>query len=68
MTEISPGFVDTDFADASITDPEVRATILKAKERLAISPDTIARATVFVIEQPADVEIGSIVVRPTAQD
>jgi NAD(P)-dependent dehydrogenase (short-subunit alcohol dehydrogenase family) len=34
VTEISPGFVDTDFADASITDPEVRATILKAKERL----------------------------------
>jgi NADP-dependent 3-hydroxy acid dehydrogenase YdfG len=68
VTEVSPGFIDTGFADASITDPEVRATILKAKERLAISPEAIARAVAFAIEQPADVEIGSIVVRPTAQD
>ncbi|TBB81106.1 oxidoreductase, partial (plasmid) [Rhizobium ruizarguesonis] len=28
----------------------------------------IARAIAFAIEQPADVEVGSIVVRPTAQD
>lgn len=40
----------------------------KRKEELAISPDAIARAIAFAIDQPEDVEIGSIVVRPTAQD
>lgn len=68
VTEISPGFVDTDFADAAIDDPAVKAAILKRKEELAISPDAIARIVAFAVEQPDDVEIGSIVVRPTAQD
>ncbi|MCJ8517359.1 NADP-dependent 3-hydroxy acid dehydrogenase YdfG [Pseudorhizobium tarimense] len=68
VTEISPGFIDTSFADATIADPQIRAAILKRKEELAISPIAIARAIAFAIEQPSDVEIGSIVVRPTAQD
>lgn len=68
VTEVSPGFIDTTFADASITDPDIRAAIRKRKEELAISPDAVARAIAFAIEQPDDVEIGSIVVRPTAQD
>ncbi|SES46770.1 SDR family oxidoreductase [Rhizobium sp. NFR03] len=68
VTEISPGFIDTSFADASIADPEIRAAILKRKKELAISPDAVARAIGFAIDQPGDVEIGSIVVRPTAQD
>lgn len=68
VTEVSPGFIDTTFADATISDPEMRAAILKRKEALAISPVAIARAIAFAIEQPDDVEIGSIVVRPTAQD
>lgn len=68
VTEISPGFIDTTFADAAIVDPDIRAVMLKRKEELAISPTAIARAIAFAIEQPSDVEIGSIVVRPTAQD
>lgn len=68
VTEISPGFIDTTFADAAVTDPDIRTAILKRKEALAISPTAIARAIAFSIEQPSDVEIGSIVVRPTAQD
>lgn len=68
VTEVSPGFIDTNFATASITDPGIRAAINKRKEEIAISPDAIARAIAFAIEQPDDVEIGSIVVRPTAQD
>lgn len=68
VTEISPGFIDTDFANASITDAATKASIEKRKKELAISPDAIARAIAFAIEQPGDVEIGSIVVRPTAQD
>ncbi|WP_113267652.1 SDR family oxidoreductase [Agrobacterium cavarae] len=68
VTEVSPGFIDTSFADSSITDPDVKAMINLQKERLAISPNAIARAIAFAIEQPEDVEIGSVVVRPTAQD
>lgn len=68
VTEVSPGFIDTSFADSSITDPDVKAMINQQKERLAISPSAIARAIAFAIEQPEDVEIGSVVVRPTAQD
>jgi NADP-dependent 3-hydroxy acid dehydrogenase YdfG len=68
VTEISPGFIDTTFADATINDPHIRAAVLKRKEELAISPNAIASAIAFAIEQPRNVEIGSIVVRPTAQD
>ena len=67
VTEVSPGFVDTEFA-ASIGDPGVRAAIEQRKREIAIGPEAIARAVAFAIEQPPDVEIGSIVVRPTAQD
>jgi NADP-dependent 3-hydroxy acid dehydrogenase YdfG len=38
------------------------------RDELAIGPDAIARAIAFAIEQPADVEVGDLVVRPTAQD
>ncbi|MBK1622171.1 hypothetical protein CKO32_01190 [Afifella marina DSM 2698] len=56
------------FADRAISDPDIKAAMNKRKEELAISPDAIARAIAFAIDQPEDVEIGSIVVRPTAQD
>ncbi len=68
VTEVSPGFIDTTFADATITDPVLKTAIRKRREALAISPDAIARAISFAIEQPDDVEISSVVVRPTAQD
>ena len=66
VTGISPGFVKTDFA-ASMTDPQVRAAIIAKMDEIAISPDAIARAIAFAIEQPQDVDVGDIVVRPTAQ-
>jgi NADP-dependent 3-hydroxy acid dehydrogenase YdfG len=66
VTIISPGFVHTDFADA-MTNPEVKAQTLAARDKIAIPPEAIARAIAFAIEQPADVDVGEIVVRPTAQ-
>jgi len=66
VTIISPGFVQTDFAE-SMTNPEVKAQIEAARDQMAISPEAIARAIAFAIEQPADVEIGELVIRPTAQ-
>jgi NADP-dependent 3-hydroxy acid dehydrogenase YdfG len=66
VTTISPGFVHTDFAEM-MTNPEVRAQTIDMRDKLAISPDAIARAIAFAIEQPADVEVGEMVIRPTAQ-
>ena len=66
VTIISPGFVRTNLAD-SMTNPAVKAQIVAAMDTMAISPDAIARAIAFAIEQPADVDVGEIIVRPTAQ-
>ncbi len=66
VTSVSPGFVHTDFG-ASVTDPQSRARTLEMRDRIAIPPDAIARAIAYAIEQPDTVDVGDIVVRPTAQ-
>ena len=66
VTVISPGFTRTNFADA-VTNTEVRAQLVESRDKLAMSPDAIARAVLFAIEQPAEVNVGEIVIRPTAQ-
>ncbi len=66
VTIISPGFVQTNLAD-SMTNPEVKAQIITSMDTMAIPPDAIARAIAFAIEQPANVDVGEIIVRPTAQ-
>lgn len=67
VTEISPGMISTNFAE-SMTDPAVKEAMAKRIGEVAIAPDAIARGVAYAIEQPADVEVGSIVIRPTAQD
>lgn len=67
VTEVSPGMISTDFA-GSITDPAVKSAIEERASNLAIPPASIARGIAYAIEQPADVDVGSIVIRPTAQD
>ena len=67
VTEVSPGMVATDFT-ASITDPAVKAAMDHRMAAVALPPDAIAQAIAFAIEQPPEVDVGSIVVRPTAQD
>jgi NADP-dependent 3-hydroxy acid dehydrogenase YdfG len=66
VTGISPGFVHTNLAD-SMTDPEVKSQIVDQMDKMAIPPVAIARAIAFAIEQPADVDVNEIVIRPTAQ-
>ena len=56
----------TNFAD-SMTDPEARARARASMDTMAISPDAVARAIAYAIEQPADVDVGEIIVRPIAQ-
>jgi NADP-dependent 3-hydroxy acid dehydrogenase YdfG len=64
---VSPGFVATDFVE-SITDKVVKAAIKQRGAGMAIPPEAIARGILFAIEQPDDIDVGSIVIRPTAQD
>lgn len=66
VTLISPGFVHTDFAE-SMTNAAVKAQVLETRDKMAISPGAVARAIAFAIEQPPDVDISEIVIRPTAQ-
>jgi NADP-dependent 3-hydroxy acid dehydrogenase YdfG len=65
-TSISPGFVRTELADY-IEDPEQREQAQQAMAALGISPDAVARAIAFAIEQPDDVEIGDMTIRPARQ-
>ena len=66
VTVISPGFTLTSFAE-DVTNPEVKAQIAEARDAFAMPPDAIARAIAFAVEQPAGVDVGEIIVRPTAQ-
>ena len=50
-----------------MTDPGIRAQLEQRRDAIAMAPEAIARAISFAIEQPADVDVGEIVVRPTAQ-
>lgn len=65
-TSISPGFVDTEL-DSSIDDAATRAQIRRTMTEFGLPPAAVARAVAFAIEQPHDVEIGDITIRPTVQ-
>ena len=65
-TSISPGFVRTELVDY-IDDPGQREQAQHAMAALGISPDAVARAIAFAIEQPDDVEIGDMTIRPARQ-
>ncbi|WP_138473339.1 SDR family oxidoreductase [Poseidonocella sp. HB161398] len=66
VTEVSPGMVSTNFAE-SITDETVREAMAGRMSGTAMEPEAVARAILFALEQPAEVDVGSIVIRPTAQ-
>ncbi|OAS15694.1 SDR family oxidoreductase [Paenibacillus oryzisoli] len=63
-TLIAPGLTKTELFD-SITSPEVQA-IANQISGLGISPNSIARAIAFAINEPDDTLISEIMVRPTA--
>lgn len=65
-TSISPGFVRTEL-DGSIDDPALRDQIRRNMDEFGLPPEAVARAIAFSIEQPHDVEIGDITIRPTVQ-
>ena len=64
VTLVSPGVVESELAE-SISDPLARDT-MRDFRKVAIKPEAIARAIGFAIDQPADVDVSEIIVRPTA--
>lgn len=67
VTAISPGFVQTEFVN-NLKNEQMKAVILEKMDTLGISPDDIASAVAFAIGQPANVDVGDIIIRPAAQD
>ncbi|MCI3920783.1 SDR family oxidoreductase [Paenibacillus sp. TRM 82003] len=65
VTLVSPGVTESELAE-SITDDQARQ-LMKEYRRDAIPASAIARAIAYAIEQPAEVDVNELVVRPTAQ-
>jgi NADP-dependent 3-hydroxy acid dehydrogenase YdfG len=65
VTIISPGVVTTELAE-TISDPDTKKRIDDFR-KTAIPPEAIARAIAFAIEQPREVDVNEILIRPTAQ-
>ena len=64
VTVISPGVTESELAE-SISDEGARDA-MKTFRRVAIPAQAIARSIAFAIEQPDDVDVSEIIVRPTA--
>src|SRR4051794_15082788 len=54
VTVVEPGVVDTPFFDSA---PSIKA----------LEPDDIARVVMFVLAQPAHVDVNEVLIRPTSQ-
>jgi NADP-dependent 3-hydroxy acid dehydrogenase YdfG len=66
-TVISPGAVATELQN-SVTDPDVAERLHNFYADTAIPADSFARAVVFAISQPEDVDVNEILFRPTRQE
>jgi NADP-dependent 3-hydroxy acid dehydrogenase YdfG len=64
-TTITPGVVESELAE-HISDPATQ-DFVRVYRRNAIPADAIARAISFALDQPADVDVNEIIVRPAAQ-
>lgn len=65
-TVISPGAVDSELKHGSSHQESTQA--VGEFYKMAIPADSVARAIAYAIEQPADVDINEVVLRPAVQD
>jgi NADP-dependent 3-hydroxy acid dehydrogenase YdfG len=63
-TCVYPGVIESELAN-TISDPIARER-MQSYRKIAIQPDAIGRSIQFAIEQPNDVDVNEIVVRPLA--
>jgi NADP-dependent 3-hydroxy acid dehydrogenase YdfG len=66
-TVISPGAVATELPNG-VTDPDASKRIRSFYEQTAVPAGSFARAVVFAMSQPEDVDINEILYRPTRQE
>jgi NADP-dependent 3-hydroxy acid dehydrogenase YdfG len=64
VTVIAPGVTESELAD-SISDESGRNEMREFR-RIAIPATAIARAIAYAVEQPSDVDVSELIVRPTA--
>ncbi|MCQ4313276.1 SDR family oxidoreductase [Pseudomonas stutzeri] len=64
VTLISPGVTESELAE-SISDEGARA-VMHDFRQIAIPAEAIARAIAYAVDQPADVDVSELIVRPTA--
>lgn len=65
-TNISPGAVDTELTDT--ISHEETAKGVNQLYSMAIDADAIARAITYAIEQPEEVDVNEMIIRPTRQE
>ena len=65
-TVISPGAVSTELLE-HISEKDIQQGTRDFVSKIAVGPDTFARAVAFAINEPDDVDINEILFRPTAQ-
>ena len=66
VTVVAPGATESELANG-ISDPELRKAAVEQFRLNTLPAEAIARAVAFAIEQPEDVDVNELVVRPTAQ-
>ncbi|MFC8241779.1 SDR family oxidoreductase [Streptomyces chartreusis] len=66
VTVVSPGFTQSELTHRGGS-AEAQGAARAAAEQLAIPASAIARAIAFAIDQPANVDVNELIVRPTAQ-
>jgi NADP-dependent 3-hydroxy acid dehydrogenase YdfG len=66
-TIISPGAIESELKEGS-TDPEAQEMVREFYRANQIPADSVARAVAYAIEQPIEVDVNEIVLRPTAQE
>jgi NADP-dependent 3-hydroxy acid dehydrogenase YdfG len=65
VTIISPGVVETELG-SEITDDTSKG-FLQELRKTALTPDAIARAVLYAVSQPDDVDVNEVIVRPLRQ-
>lgn len=66
VNTISPGVINTGWAD-KVSDPEGRK-VAQELTKIAISPQDVANAVVYALNQPKNVTVNDLIVSPTKQN
>lgn len=66
VTTISPGVVETELG-SDITETSAKEALQEFR-KISLAPDAIARAILYAVSQPNDVDVNEIIVRPTASE